>query len=139
MHGQEDSRMHNRFIYFAVVAVFGTFSAACATVPDDNSNADTAGSGDTAAPADTNATDGGDDTPAIKDVSNQADVEDIPISPREEVDVPEPSPCPPTGPFGTEMGDIMTDLSLYDCNMNKVSLHDLCGKPAALVNLFAAW
>lgn len=47
--------------------------------------------------------------------------------------------CPPAGPYGTEQGEIMEDLAVYDCDGNKVYLHELCGANAGLVNLFASW
>ncbi|MCB9587231.1 MAG: redoxin family protein [Polyangiaceae bacterium] len=47
--------------------------------------------------------------------------------------------CPPTGPYGSTVGDVVPDVTLYDCDGNAVSLHDLCDAPVSLVYTFAAW
>jgi hypothetical protein len=47
--------------------------------------------------------------------------------------------CPQPGPFGTELGSTLKDVKLFDCEMNEVYFKDLCGTPATLINLFAAW
>ena len=45
--------------------------------------------------------------------------------------------CPPTGSFGVDPGDFLTDLVLPDCDGNMHRLHDLCGARAGFVNLLS--
>jgi len=48
--------------------------------------------------------------------------------------------CPPSGPFGTALGDIAPDVTLLDCAGTEVSLHDaLCEAEAGWVFVFAEW
>ncbi|MEZ4376253.1 MAG: redoxin family protein [Polyangiaceae bacterium] len=47
--------------------------------------------------------------------------------------------CPPSGPYGSDVGDVFPDVTLYDCDGNAVSLHDLCEAPVSVVYTFAAW
>ncbi|MGE0322770.1 MAG: peroxiredoxin family protein [Polyangiaceae bacterium] len=47
--------------------------------------------------------------------------------------------CPPTGPYGSDVGDVFPDVTLYDCDGNAVSLHDLCEARVSVVYTFAAW
>lgn len=67
-----------------------------------------------------------------------------------ELDVAEPIPvscseeacgatCPPTGPFGSDPNETITDVSFLDCDGNPVTLHDLCGQNAAIVVNFYGW
>jgi len=47
--------------------------------------------------------------------------------------------CPPEGPFGTQIGDLVFPYEYQDCDGNWHSLHDLCGAPASLFNLLAGY
>ncbi len=47
--------------------------------------------------------------------------------------------CPPQAPYGTEVGDTATNVTLYDCDGKPVQLHSLCSKKAAAVLTFAIW
>lgn len=47
--------------------------------------------------------------------------------------------CPPAGPYGTQVGQIAPDVTLYDCDGNAVTLHSLCDTKAAAVYTFAIW
>jgi len=48
--------------------------------------------------------------------------------------------CPPSGPFGTAVGDIAPDVVLLDCDDNEVSLHDaLCEAEVGWVFEYAEW
>lgn len=47
--------------------------------------------------------------------------------------------CPPQGPYGKDVGDTSTNVTLYDCDGNTVQLHSLCAKKAAAVFTFAIW
>jgi peroxiredoxin len=47
--------------------------------------------------------------------------------------------CPPQAPYGKNVGDITSDLTLYDCDGKPVQLHSLCAKKAAAVFTFAIW
>ena len=44
--------------------------------------------------------------------------------------------CPPQGPFGTNKGDKLPNLTLKDCAGNNHDIHDLCGKKAAWIFIF---
>jgi hypothetical protein len=47
--------------------------------------------------------------------------------------------CPWPGPYGTNVGDTIKDLTLADCDGNPVKLHDLCGANGAWVFVYAQW
>jgi hypothetical protein len=47
--------------------------------------------------------------------------------------------CPPIGPFGYDEGDVLTNITLSDCDGRQVSLHDLCGANAGLIFNFYGW
>lgn len=47
--------------------------------------------------------------------------------------------CPPAPPYGTQVGDLAPDVTLYDCDGNAVQLHSLCAHQAAAVYTFAIW
>lgn len=47
--------------------------------------------------------------------------------------------CPPSGPFGTNVGDVAADVTLFDCEGNEVQLHDLCEAEAGWLFEFADW
>lgn len=47
--------------------------------------------------------------------------------------------CPPGGPFGTEVGSTVSDVTLPDCDGNLHSLHEQCGKKALWLFEFAGW
>lgn len=47
--------------------------------------------------------------------------------------------CPPVGPYGNAVGDIASDVELYDCDGTAVSLHELCESDVSVVYTFAAW
>lgn len=49
------------------------------------------------------------------------------------------SSCPPSGPYGTAVGDALADLTLLDCDGNPHHIADLCGRPASLMTAFAGW
>ena len=52
----------------------------------------------------------------------------------------EPGPvCPPPGPYGTNLGAVVPDVALPDCDGNMHTLHDLCAKKAAWLWEFAPW
>ena len=48
-------------------------------------------------------------------------------------------PCPPSGPFGTEAGDVAADVTLLDCDGVEHSLHDLCEHEVSWVFEFTDW
>ena len=50
-----------------------------------------------------------------------------------------PTTCPPTGPFGTAVGDAVPDVTLMDCDGAEHSLHELCDHEALWVFEFAQW
>ena len=50
-----------------------------------------------------------------------------------------PSLCPPSGPFGTGVGDTLGDWSLTDCDGVEHSFHDLCELRAVHIFSFAGW
>lgn len=47
--------------------------------------------------------------------------------------------CPPAGPFGTAVGDIAADVTLFDCEGNEVRLHELCEAQVSWLFEFADW
>jgi hypothetical protein len=47
--------------------------------------------------------------------------------------------CPPAGPFGAREGDVLPDVTLPDCEGRPQRIHDLCGKKAAWLYVFAGW
>ncbi len=47
--------------------------------------------------------------------------------------------CPPQAPYGKDVGDTATNVTLYDCDGKPVQLHSLCAKKAAAVFTFAIW
>ena len=47
--------------------------------------------------------------------------------------------CPPEGPFGTEVGEVMPDVSLPDCDGQLHSVRELCSQDAAWLFVFAEW
>lgn len=48
--------------------------------------------------------------------------------------------CPPTGPFGTAVGDVAPDVTLLDCEGNEVSLHEsLCDGSVGWAFVYAEW
>ena len=49
------------------------------------------------------------------------------------------SVCPPSGPFGTSVGDVLDDWSLEDCDGVTHSFHDLCELRAVHIFSFAGW
>jgi thiol-disulfide isomerase/thioredoxin len=51
---------------------------------------------------------------------------------------PDPVACPPTGPTGTAIGDLLADTTLTACDGTPVSLHSFCGRPL-YINTFAGW
>jgi peroxiredoxin len=57
---------------------------------------------------------------------------------REPCENPETT-CPPTGPFGGDLGNQLPDLQLADCDGQTVSLHELCGANAGLIYHFYGW
>lgn len=50
-----------------------------------------------------------------------------------------PSVCPPPGPFGTAVGELMDDLSFTDTLGTTLTLHTLCGEPVILLYNYYAW
>ncbi len=61
-------------------------------------------------------------------------------------DVAEPGPngftgaCPPTATeFGLELGDVVPDLELMDCDGSPVGLHELCAHKAAYFFIYNDW
>lgn len=51
----------------------------------------------------------------------------------------EPSLCPPSGPFGSNEGDVAPDVRLMDCDGVEHSLHELCENDAVWIFEFADW
>lgn len=51
---------------------------------------------------------------------------------------PEPT-CPPSGPFGTEVGDTAPDVVLLDCEGNPHRIHDLCSRNVSWIFEFTGW
>lgn len=47
--------------------------------------------------------------------------------------------CPPTGPFGTQVGDTFPDFQLPDCDGQLHNLHDACGRKASYFFVYADW
>ena len=47
--------------------------------------------------------------------------------------------CPPAGPFGKAVGDVVPDVTLSDCDGNPVHLHDLCASDAAFIFSYSGW
>jgi hypothetical protein len=43
------------------------------------------------------------------------------------------------GPFGKGIGDVAADVVLKDCDGGEHSLHDLCGKDASWLYIYAEW
>ncbi len=82
------------------------------------------------------------DTTMVSDVVFDATTDDVYLVENDIIEevVEEPSPiCPPTGPFGTDPGDVAADVALPDCDGNIRSVHDMCGANAAHINLLAGW
>ena len=82
----------------------------------------------------------GTDNTMVSDVVFDAATDDVYLVENDIIQevVEEPSPiCPPTGPFGVNTGDFLTDLELPDCDGNIHRLHDLCGARAGFVNLLS--
>lgn len=46
--------------------------------------------------------------------------------------------CPPVGPTGTAIGDVLADTTLTTCEGSAVSLYSFCGRPL-YINTFAGW
>ncbi|HRE89591.1 MAG TPA: redoxin family protein [Myxococcota bacterium] len=51
---------------------------------------------------------------------------------------PETTACPPSGPTGTTLGQVLADTTLVACDGTPVSLHSFCGRPL-YINTFAGW
>jgi hypothetical protein len=49
------------------------------------------------------------------------------------------SPCPPTGGFGTSVGDVLPSVTLQDCDGNSHNLHELCERDAGWIFVFSGW
>lgn len=47
--------------------------------------------------------------------------------------------CPPTGAQGLELGQVIPDVALRDCDGNDTSLHALCARKAAYFFVYADW
>ena len=47
--------------------------------------------------------------------------------------------CPPTGTPGFEVGDILTEAAVRDCEGNPASLLELCGENAGMIYHFYGW
>ncbi len=47
--------------------------------------------------------------------------------------------CPPSGPFGSQEGQTIPDVTLPDCEGNPHRLQDLCGKQATWLYTLAGW
>lgn len=47
--------------------------------------------------------------------------------------------CPDLEPLGTNQGNYLTDVEVYDCDGEAVALHDLCGQKAGMFYLLAGW
>ena len=77
---------------------------------------DVGGGGDTALPADDGAVDA------------EVDADALPMA-----------SCPPTGPFGTDVGDVAPDVTLLDCEGTEVRLHELCDAPVSWIYHYAEW
>lgn len=119
----------------------GGFDAGAAV----DASADTGGRGDAGPSTDGgpesdagNATDAGDpiDASDLVDGGDDAGPSDD-AGPMD--DVPSLGMCPPTGPFGTTVGDIAPDAMLEDCDGNPVSLHSMCGESAVWLYRFSEW
>ena len=84
-----------------------------------------------------------DDTGPAADVPAEPDVmpePDVPTTQAPDAGPGEVSPaCPPTGPFGVTVGDVVADLALLDCDKNPVTLHSLCGNAVTWVYSYAEW
>jgi len=47
--------------------------------------------------------------------------------------------CPPRGPFGVQMGQLLPDPPMVDCDGNPFSLHSFCERKAAWQFHLAGW
>ena len=47
--------------------------------------------------------------------------------------------CPPQGPFGTNVGSVVPNATVMDCDGNDVTLHSLCDGDAVWISMFADW
>ncbi len=47
--------------------------------------------------------------------------------------------CPPSGPYGTNIGDVAADAVVMDCDGVPYSIHDLCNYQAAWIFVFSGW
>ncbi len=52
---------------------------------------------------------------------------------------PTATSCPPSGPFGTTVGEVAADATAYDCDGNPVTLHSLCDRDVSWVFVYADW
>ncbi|TNF35692.1 MAG: redoxin domain-containing protein [Deltaproteobacteria bacterium] len=75
------------------------------------------------------------DTEMAVDVDDATPIDDTMVS----VDTAVSTHCPPSGPFGTGVGDVLADLTLYDCDGSPHRIADLCGRPASILTTFAGW
>ncbi len=107
--------------------------AACAGDGADSGVVD-ATAGDTGASADTQLVgvqDAGADT--------LVDAGDVTNDTTAAADTSQLALCPPAGPFGTDVDDVLADLTLTDCDGNPYPIHALCGRPAAVLTTYAGW
>ncbi len=47
--------------------------------------------------------------------------------------------CPPSGPFGNEVGSVAPEVTLMDCDGNPVSTHSLCAAPVSWTFNYTEW
>ena len=47
--------------------------------------------------------------------------------------------CPPPGPYGTELGDIVKDAVLVDCDGVEHTVHGLCDTKVTWIFSFSGW
>lgn len=83
------------------------------------------------------ATDAGED--ATDDSGTDVTVDASPDASEDTAPDAPPSLCPPTGPFGTGIGDTVADVTLMDCDGGTHHLADLCDADAAWIFLYAGW
>ena len=50
-----------------------------------------------------------------------------------------PEWCPPGEPHGTLPADMLTNVTVYDCDDQPYELHALCGANVGFFNLLAGW
>ncbi|MBX7197383.1 MAG: hypothetical protein K1X94_35360 [Sandaracinaceae bacterium] len=56
-----------------------------------------------------------------------------------ELDAGPPALCPPAPPYGTQVGDVLSDFTVYDCAGTPIQLHSLCETDVVWMWELAEW